>query len=243
MPISSSELVLLSCASRPENDTSASGGAIDATRRPSFIQLSTTSALTIASDGADTRSLTVKGRVASGALDTETIVLNGTSNVVGTKVFERIHSADLSTADASRTVTVKQGSTTLATIPPNEVGFLGLFINAAAEATATVRYEKVFWKNKNASLALSAATVTLTADPDSKIKIGLAPTVNDSVSVSNRKSAPSSVTFVDDGVAQNIPGVNLNAGSAIGTWIQQSLDANNSPLKGNFTTKLEGQSI
>ena len=122
MSIVSSELVCYSAASVPEDDSSTSGGAIDTATRPSLTQWSANAVAAVVSDGADTRTVTVTGRLASGVVDSEVLTLTGTSEVVGAKTWERVLKVVLSTTSGSRTVTLKQGSggSTRATIGINE---------------------------------------------------------------------------------------------------------------------------
>ena len=244
MPIVAADLIKYGSASRPEDDVSTSGGAIDADDRPVFTQMTANAVIAVVSDGADTRTVTVYGRLASGARDSEALVLNGAVEVIGAKTFERLLRVVAASASGTRTVTVKQGSggSTLGTIPINEIGFYALFIDSASESGATVRYEKVFWRNAHATLTLNSAKVTLTADPSAKIKIALATAKNDSVSVANRKTSPG-LSFSDDGVELTVPGGTLEAASAIGTWVEMSLAGDDPPVRSTFTTRLAGTSV
>jgi hypothetical protein len=245
MSIAASDLILYSSANTPEDDTSTSGGAIDATSRPVLTQLSSNAQICFVSDGADTRGITVKFRNAAGAVVTETPSLNGAVEVLTSATAERILSITLGSSSGTRTVTIKQGSggSTLATIPPNEVKVHISFQQSASSTGSLVRYEKTFWKNAHATLTLNSAAVKLTADPVSKIKIGLAAAVNGSTSVANRLAVPGSVSFVDDNVSQSVPSGVLAAGDAIGTWIEQTLDANDTAQRSTFTTELSGSSV
>lgn len=245
MSIQASELKKFGAANRPINDVSTSGGAIDATDRPVFTQLASSKTIRVRSDGADVRNVTLVGRDAAGAIVQEVLVLNGVTAVNGAQSFERLHSITLSATDAARTVTIETNEgapAAIATIGPNEASRTMLFRRAASEASPVARYEKEFWKNDNGGgFALLNANVTLTADPSTKHKIGLEASVNGSGSVANRKSAPAGVTFVDDGVSQNVPGTNLAAGAAIGVWIEQALLASDAPVRTTYTTRLAGE--
>jgi hypothetical protein len=245
MPITSSDLVLYNSANMPTDDTSTSGGAIDTLRRPVFTQMTANAQLALVSSGSDTRQVTITGRRADGTYTSETVTLNGTTEVLTTNTYERLLRAEASATHASNTITIRQGSggSTLATIPPNERGVTAMFINSASESSAVNRYEKVFFRNNHASLTLQSAKVTLTADPASKIFIGLATSKDDSGSVTNRRTAPSGITFVDDNVAVDVPGGTLEAGSAIGVWVRQSLAANDSPVRSTFTLQVSGTTV
>jgi hypothetical protein len=245
MPLSSSDLKLFCSQYMPEDDTSTSGGTINTQVKPEFTQMTANSVIAIVSDGADTRSVTITGRRPNGIIDSETLTLNGTTEVVGTKTFERLLKVLAATTSASRTVTVKQGSggSTLGTIEPNMLGFRIVFYKSKSESSQVKRYEKLCWKNTHGSLALADAMHRLSADPLGKIRVGLDTTKSSSSSVSNRKTVPSGVTFVDDNVDQAVPGDYLDAGEFIGVWIEQTLAANDPAAKGSFTLQLSGASI
>lgn len=245
MSLASTDLKLYCSANMPEDDSSTSGGAINTQVKPEFTQLSANSVIALVSDGADTRQVTITGRLPSGIIDSETLQLNGTTEVVGSKTFKYILKVLAATTDASRTITLKQGSggSTIGTIDPGTLGFRITFYNAASESSSVSRYEKVFWKNTHASLALLEAVHRLSADPSGKIMVGLAPSKDDTASVANRKTAPSNVTFVDDNVDQNVPTGNLDYGEAIGVWIKQTLAANDPAQVSSYTLQLSGKSI
>lgn len=245
MSIASTDLIFYSSASVPLDDVSTTGGAIDLTSRVSLTQFTAGAKLALISDGADVRNVTIVGRDATGAIITETFALTNAVEVLSANTYERIHSIVLSATSGTRTVTAKQGSggTTVTTIVPTETTRHIQFQRSSSGPSTTVRYEKQFAKNTHGTLSLLTALVTLTADPATKIFIGLAPAVNGTTSVANRLTAPSPVTFVDDNVAQGVPGTDLAAGSAIGTWIQQTLAANDAAQKSTFTLQLSGSSV
>lgn len=81
MSITAAELIAYASASLPTDDTSTTGGAIDATRRPVFTDISSAEKLDLASSAADTRNVTIVGRDSTGAVVQETIALNGTTPV------------------------------------------------------------------------------------------------------------------------------------------------------------------
>jgi hypothetical protein len=245
MAILSTDLIAFASASLPTTDSATTGGAIDITRRPVFTQFGANAVVAIISDGADTRNVTVTGRLATGVIDTDIIALNGAVEALGVKTFERILKVEAATTSGTRTVTVKQGTggSTIGTIPINETGFYALFYDSASDPVATkTRHEKIFWKNNHGTLTLTSAAMKLTADPSSKIRIGCAPSVGDSATVANRLAVPASVSFVDDNVSQAVPGNALAAGAAIGVWIEQALGIGDAPVRSTFTTQLSGQS-
>lgn len=245
MSIASTDLLFYSCASVPTDDVSTTGGAIDATMRVAFTQFSASAVLSLQSDGADTRNVDIVGRLASGAIATETIALNGTTPVLSANTYERIHSVKAQTTSGTRTLTAKQGSggSTIATIPVNEKGFHIQFQRSTSESGIATRYEKQFALNNHGSLSLLGAQVTLTTDSQAVIQIGASTTINDTGTVTNRKTAPAGVTFVDDNVAVNVVGTDLAAAAKQGVWIQQTLAANAAAAKATFTLQLAGSSI
>jgi hypothetical protein len=245
MPIVAADLVKYGSLSRPSDDTSLTGGAIDPLDRPDITQLTANSVLAVISDGADTRVVTVQGRNAAGAIISDPITLNGTTEVLGTLTFERILTVTLSATSATRTVLVRQGAggATRAQIGINETTRTSLFRQSASEASIAIRYEKTFWRNNHATLTLNSAQVRLTVDPDSRIRIGLATAINDTATVANRKTAPGGVTFVDDNVYQAVPGGVLTAGDRIGIWWEQNLPANDGAHRTSATDELSGTSV
>lgn len=245
MPIIAADLILLGSLNRPEDDLTTSGGGIDITHRPVFTQWAANNVAEVLSDGADVRTVTVTGRLASGAIDTEAIVLTGATPVAGAKVWERKLKTELSATDGARTVSVREGVSgpVRATIVPDEQDRSILFINAQSEAGATTRYEKAFWKNTHATLSLTTATVDLTADPSANIEFGLAVAKDDSTSVANRKTVPGGVSFFDDNNAQSVPSGQLDAGEAIGVWFKLLLSASEAAAKSTFTTQLAGATV
>lgn len=246
MPIAATDLLPLGSADRPEDDTSSSGGAIDTGDRPSPCTLAANDTLeAVSSQAADTtQQVTVTGRGADGAILTDTQTLTGTTPVVFTGTFERVLKVTMDgTATGVVTIRRESAGATVDTIPVGEVGFFGMFLKSASESSGTTRYEKIFWKNDHATLTLNSAELELTADPSSKITVGATVAKDDSTSVANRKATPAGVSFVDDGVAINVPTGILAAGEAIGLWILMTLSADDSPLKTSHTTQLSGTSV
>lgn len=81
----------------------------------------------VVSDGADTRQVTIVGEDASGNRQTETLTLNGTTEVIGSLTFSKVYAVYANSLSASRTVTIKQGSggTSRGTIGTNKkISFL-----------------------------------------------------------------------------------------------------------------------
>lgn len=242
MPITSAELKAYASLNMPENDTGVSGGGIDVNTLIEFTDMAANDTVRAVSTAAgDTMVCSVTGRTAAGAIVTDAITLAGTTPVAGTTVFERILKVSLASAPAGA-VTVERNVTPftdIVVIPIGKTGVRRMFYNSSSQATATVLYEKIFFKNENATLTLTAAKTKLTADPSTKIKIANAAAVNDTVSVANRLTVPAG-TFVDDNVDAAVPGDALAAGAAIGVWAEFSLAAGNAPIRSTFTVELRG---
>lgn len=245
MSILTTDLIAYAALNLPLDDVSLTGGAPDAQRRPVFAQLLANSTLVYSSSGPDTRVVQATGRDSTGAIVSEAVVLTGAVAVSGTQIFERLQIVSITGgASGAQTVTIGGGGVgQLGQIPPGELAFYMMFRNAGSQIIPVNRYEKLFWKNNNAGLTLTSAQVTLTADPSAKLTLGVAPANNDSATVATRLLPPAGVAFVGIGVAQGVPGGQLAAGSYIGVWMQQSLLANDAPLKSTFTTQLAGTSV
>jgi hypothetical protein len=242
MPIVSTDLDFFSVANVPTDDVATVGGAIDLTSRVLLTQFGANAVLALISDGADTRTATIAGRLTTGVADTEAVVLTNAVEKLSTKTWSVIQSITMSATDPARTVTAKQGSggSVVATILPNEKIRHIQFQNSTSESAQADRWEKQFVKNKHATLSLLNALVSLTADPAARIKIGVGTAVNGSTTSTNRKTAPAGITFVDDNVTQAVPGTNLAAGDACPVWVQQTLPANDTAQKSTFTLQIAG---
>ena len=244
MPIVANDLKAFLAANMPENDTATVGGAIDNAGKVEFTDLAANDTLRMRSDGADTRVITVTGRDATGAIVSENFTLNGTTNVNGATTFERILKVIADSTSATRIVTIERiGGTAVGTLDLNIGKIRRLFYDSSSEASSTTRYEKIFMKNTHATLTLNSAAVKLTADPSASIRIGCAPSVNDSATAANRKTAPASVTFVDDSVSQGVPGGTLAAGAAIGVWAEFVRGSSAAAVKSTFTVELAGTTV
>jgi hypothetical protein len=244
MPIVASDLIAYAAANRPSDDVSTGGGAIAPTVRPIFTPLSAVDDLeAVSSSPADTGTLTIIGRDTSGLLKTLNLTMTGTTLVTNSALFERILSVTYSTT-ATGTITVRRspGGAIVCILPSGEQAVSMCFKGAIAEAGAAVRYDKFFFKNVHGALTLAAAVVRLIADPAAKIRIGLAAALNDTATITNRKTAPAGVAFVDDNVDIAVPGGTLPAGSAIGVWIEQALGAADAAATATFSVSITGTS-
>lgn len=255
MSIVASDLQLWLSVNNPEADATNSGGAIQDDAHASggirgeFVDISATGTVEVLSDGVDTRTVTVTGRLASGAIDSEAIVLNGTTFVAGTKSFERILKAVLSAKDAARTVTLRKASddVTIATLGVNVIAVRRLDYDAASAAATKIRYELIYLKNKHGTLTLNSAAAKLTGDPQARVKIGVKDTKGDVTLISDRVQAspPTGIqggSFVDDNVSVTLPTGILAAGERIGVWLEQNLPGSDPAFKNTWTVQLAGTS-
>src|SRR5258705_2509453 len=213
MSIAASDLKFYQSASMPENDTAASGGAINTAGAVEFTALAANDAVGVVSSSAsDTsaKSIDVTGRNPAGAIVTENILLNGTTRRAGATTFERILKI-VANGGMVGTLTIDRntGGAVVATMPisnppaiPSTVTSVrSVLYDSTADTIATVdRYELFYARNNHGSLTLNAAKVKLVADPSAKIKMALSTAKGDVASIANRLALPPSFpAFVEDG--------------------------------------------
>lgn len=243
MPILVTDLKFIGAASRPEDDVSTTGGNEVLTARPLDSQFAAAAVVALISDNAgDTGNVTVTGRDLGGNIVAETKALNGLTQVLTTQSYERIEKI-VQAGAAAGTVLVKQGAggTVRHTFAPGELSAFVFFLNSTSDPSVTkTRYDKGHITNAHATLDLQAASIKLLTDPDAKFKIAVAAALDDTVTVANRLTAPGGLTFVDDGVAQGVPGGTLPHSAEIGVWIEQTLAAGAAAAKSTFTLEISG---
>lgn len=242
--IVASDLVIYHAATQSDTDGVAVGGAIDTLRRPDYTQVTAGDTVEVVSSSAGdtTQTLTIEARKADGTVVSETKTLTGTTAAVFSVIgaVDRILKAELS-ATAAGTVTVRKNSAgaTYRTIPAGERGFSAVLRKGTSSTGgSTTYYAKTFWKNTNGTNALLGANVTESQDPTGTITHGLATSVNDSGTTTNRQTAPAGVTFA--GTAANVPGTDLASGAAIGLWLLMTLATNNAAIRSTYTSQLSG---
>lgn len=249
MPVAASDLILYAAANMPTDNASTAGGAIDTSTKVTFSDLSANDTIDVVSDdaGDTSQSVTVTGRKADGAIDTDTISLNGTTTATGAVTFERILKVTKSASTAGViTVSDTSASNTLVTMEktPSEImTVVRPLYDAAADASGgstQTFYVKAFYKNTNGSTALTNAVVKENADPSGNVSFALANTLDDSETTSNRKTAPGSVTAFDDSDKNVANSQNLSAGSAQGVWFEVTLAAGEAAANTSYTVRMEG---
>jgi hypothetical protein len=249
MAITAADLKAWGCVNEVTDDSSTAGGAIQDDNHASggiiieFTDIAATDAVEILSDGADTRTATVYGRNAAGALINEAEVLAGATPQTTTATFERINRVTLSAKDASRTVTFRRATddATIFTLGPNVIEGWRAFYDAASEAGAVTRYHLVYLQNDHATLTLNSALASLSADPQANLEFAVATAKGDVGTITNRKTLPTGIgSWTEDPNTVAVPTNTLAAGERIAIWIRQVLSGGASAFKNTFTLKLEG---
>lgn len=243
-----SDIILYGPASRVDDDTSSTGGAIDTAARPLDTQIGSAVNLEVVSDGADTRNVTFVGRIADGSVNSETVALNGTTAVaIPNGPYQRILSVTAASGSASRTVLLRQASagTTYHTLNVNETEGYCLFRSLTAEASGgsdVVAYEVVYHKNTHGSEALLSAVVRATVDADALFTTAVAASQGDVGTLTNRLTAPVGPTFVGESTDQAIPGTDLAASAYVASYIKCTLPAGTAGGESSYTLEMEGSS-
>jgi hypothetical protein len=169
-------------------------------------------------------------------------------------------SRDWSTVpDSTTTYKILQGM--LFEISPNPVtAVIRMFSTSTADAptgSQHVYYEKVFVVNNNLNTALTGAQIQVASGTPSLpsgalLDLALTTTLNDTGTVANRQTAPSSGvgSFIAQPAFVNLPGpANLPAGSAPnaagvqGVWLRLTLPAGTSAYKGFVDLRTQGTTI
>jgi hypothetical protein len=93
-------------------------------------------AVSVESDGADTRSVEVLGVSSTGTRVREVIVLTGTAAVLSAAVFAAVHAVHALATSGSRTITIRQGAagTVRGTITPNLSNCFHWYTTATSKA-------------------------------------------------------------------------------------------------------------
>lgn len=254
MSVAATDLVWYGSANMPESDSGSAGGAIDTAVRvvPDSASLFNTLNDTVeilSSDAGDTtQTVTVTGRNAAGSVVTDPISLSGTTPVSGAVTFERIEKIVVNAAHTG-TITVRKatGDTLIVDIESGVLTIRRPFINVAADVaggSARTYYEKIFCKNKHATLSLLGASLSESSDSEAQFEFAVEDAVNDNGTATDRTTPPAGIT--GDGfssTAKSIPGTDLAAGSQIGVWLKLSLPAGDPATKAVYGLQIAGTSI
>lgn len=244
------DIVYYGAANHAENNTGTQGGAIDLTRTIILTKMAASGTIEVLSSnsGDTTQTVTVYGRLASGEITSHVYNLNGTTVVTGGPTFERFLKA-VKSANTAGTVTVRRttGPTTICTLVTTVLEARTLFYDIASDPSATrTAYEKFFAKNTHGTQACTNARLVLTQEAEASLDFLMAveDAINDNNSSANRLTAPTGQsTFRDVGVEENVPGTVLDAGEAIGIWIQMDLDTANAAFVDDFAVELRFASV
>lgn len=254
MAIIASDLVAYASANMPNSDAGSAGGAVDTLRRVDFTQMAANDTIEVLSSagGDTTQTVTIRGRLASGAIAQEVLALNGVTVVTSVNTYERILSAELS-ATCTGNVTTRRatGDVLIRVIPAGERGFMAPFRELASDPVSVKNYyAKFFWRNTHATLALTSTIVKQNADgtglssPDGVTHVPSA-TAGDSATSTNRITAPAVGDTLDPDTFDDADKTigTLNAVTAWGVWLRMRLPAGQAPLRTTYTTELSGQSV
>jgi len=254
MPIVAADLNLYNSANMPDEDAGTNGGAIDLLRFMDFTQLAADDDIEAVSDAAgDTMNLTIEGRTAAGSIVSETKALTGTTPIIFSTlgVVNRVIKAELASG-AAGIITIRRSvaGATLRTLAAGKRGFVAMFRKTKSNATGggvANYYTKGFWRNDHATLSLVAALVKQNADPDARITHLLAASVGDTATSTNRVTAPAVGDTQDpdtfDDANKAVPGSDLAAVTAIGTWFRLQLPEADTPHRTTYTTELSGETV
>ena len=240
----SSDLVVYTAATMPENDSSSVGGDINSGVRASFDDPSSpVSIVTYSSSTSDTgQALTLTGRTTAGTIVAESLSLNGTSNVTSTYTYERLLKGYLnSTAVGSVTIS-GNGVNVVTSIPVGESGFRRPFYDATASVdSAKTFYEKFFVQNTTSIATLKSANIIEVSNGlYSKISFALEDTKQSNQTISNRLSVPTGVTGGFGSGPSGVVDSALLAGDYQGVWFKLSLDAGETAQNSFYEVQVSG---
>jgi hypothetical protein len=234
MAVAASDIKFFLAANHAEADTGTQGGAQSTTGRLLDDQFSGAARPEFDSDNAgDTQNVTVTGRLATGAVASETKAMNGTTAVLFDTTFERILKVEhASPCTGIVTMAEGTGGTVRHTFAAGEDEARNLFYGAFAEASGgspKVRYEKVFVENTHATDSALSLTCEVTTDPSTRYDIVLEDAVDDNESVANRLTAPTGIDGAFADGPKTCVNTDLDADEAQGLWLKQTLAAGATP--------------
>ena len=141
-------------------------------------------------------------------------------------------------------------------ISPNAVtAVIRCFSTSAADVpsgSTRTFYEKVFVINNNTATALTGAQIEVASENPSlpsgaALDLRLAGSLDDSVTIANRQTAPGSISFTTQPALVSVPGSgNLPPGSAPntagaqGVWLRLTLNAGTAAYKGSADLRAQG---
>ena len=247
MSVANTDLVVYIASGMPENNTSIVGGDINSGIRASFDDPSSSSTIIIySSSGTDTsQNLTLAGRADGGTIISESLALNGTSNVNSVYTYNRILTASLD-AIAVGNITVSGNDVNKITdIPVGESGFRRPFYDATASAdTAKTYYEKVFIKNNSVTSDLSdAKALELDRGISAKISFGLEDTKKSNQTTANREAVPTGITGGFGAGPSGIMNDVLSPRDYQGVWLKLSVGSSEAAINSFYEVQVSGTTV
>ncbi len=252
MAVAASDIVIYGAANIAQSDGATTGGAIDPTIRYIFDDALSANTLDdtvgcVSDDAGDLDLLLhITGRNTAGSIVSDRIRTNGLTAVTsGTQSFERILHVSLSGISHTGNITITgvSNGSGIATMDSGVNEVRRPFYDVAADSLGGSQrdfYEKVFIKNDSITNSLLAAQVVETGDPSGVITFALEDAVDLTGSISTRlDTVPTGVTAFSDGTIL-VPGTDLAAGTAIGTWIKMILPDGAIATKTTWTLNVNG---
>lgn len=260
MAVVAADLMVIGAANMAEDDTSLQGGARAQGIKMVFAaDMAGTDQIELLSSSASDvdQQYDVVGKDGAGSDVTENLKLTGTTPVVTTASYERINKVVRTTGSALvGVVTVREAVSdvaklTLEDATSSKTGaevteVRKMFINLVVPGTTDKFYEKVFYHNGNAATTLTSANVQLSdaSDPaDTDIRQAIEDALNETATSTNRLTAPTGPTFVDNQVNQQVVDGNHTAGDSIGVWIEIEVQSTASAAKNTFNLRESGQTV
>lgn len=257
MAVEAADMEFYLSANTPDDDSSTSGGAIDATVqlmcRTLSKELNSGSGDVIdvvSSDAGDIHNVVIQGYGTDGTWISETLAITGTTNAHTTATFLHLCSVIQAEAgDGTLTVGEYNGGGAVNEIfvtPIGEKGCQDLFLKAEANASggATKKfYEKLFIKNTHATDALISCVVWLNEDEDTELTMdcemsGDATLTGGSETTTNRVTEPSTggtyawAEHATEGAGHTMGDAedgNMIAAEAQGVWVELTLADGRTP--------------
>lgn len=118
MSVNPSNIVLYGSADMPETDGTTTGGSVDTSKRIEFSDITPPGTMDYVSSAAGDTATKIKltGRDSTGAIQSETVTLNGQTTINGTQNFERLLYAAASGASANGPIANPGGTTATGTL-------------------------------------------------------------------------------------------------------------------------------
>jgi hypothetical protein len=232
MALTNNDFKLYGSAVMPEDDVLTDiGGAIDLTTQISFTPLGGEFSLEVLSSNAgDVMDLTLTGRAPNGTILTKTVTVAGLTVVDITGTFKRLLKAVLTSAPTGNVIIRKDGAAgdimtfdagSNVTTIRRPFQYIGADLASGADRTF---YEKIFYRNSNASDALIGAKIKLAVNPSGRVKFALDAALGASTkngAGNNRAVAPAALVF--NTTEKAVPTGDLLQNNDIGIWMKIDL--------------------